>query len=149
MAIDLILLEDVKDLGTLGEQVRVADGYARNYLLPRKKAAPLTPANVKRLEFIKMRMQEEYEKRVTVARTMAEKIQNMSVTIPVQAAENDKLYGSVTELQIAQALAQEGIQVERQSIMLAEPIRELGVYNVDIHLHQEVKTVLKVWVVRA
>lgn len=149
MAVELILLEDVDNLGTLGEQVRVADGYARNYLLPRKLAAPVTKANLRALEARKLEMQKEYEERVAVAEAMADKISKTSVTLTVEAGENDKLYGSVGDVQIAQALAEQGVDVERHAIALEEPIRELGVYTVDVALHDEVKTSLKVWVVRA
>ncbi len=148
MAVELILLEDVKELGTLGDQVRVAEGYARNFLLPKNLAALVTATNLKRLEAKKLRMQEEYQQRVAVAKTLAEKIAKVSATIAMEAGEADKLYGSVGTSQIAEALANEGIELDRHSVMLAEPIRELGVYTVDIHLHTEVKTTLKVWVVR-
>jgi large subunit ribosomal protein L9 len=149
MAVDLILLEDVAGLGSIGDEVRVADGYARNYLLPRKLAAPETPANIKRLEAKKVRLQQEYEERIAVARTLADRIAKLSVTIPVEAADNDKLYGSVTAVQLSSALSEEGITVDRAAFQLEEPIRELGVYTVDIQLHDDVQTALKVWVVRA
>ena len=148
MAVELILLEDVKELGSLGDQVRVAEGYARNFLLPKNLAALATALNLRRLEAKKLRMQEEYQQRVAVAKTLAEKIAKVSATIAMEAGEADKLYGSVGTSQIAEALANEGIELDRHSVMLAEPIHELGVYTVDIHLHTEVKTTLKVWVVR-
>ena len=148
MAVELILLEDVKNLGTMGDQIRVAEGYARNFLLPKDLAALATDTTLKRLEAKKLRMQEEYQQRVAVAKTLAEKIAKVSATIAMEAGEADKLYGSVGTSQIAEALANEGIELDRHSVMLAEPIRELGVYTVDIHLHTEVKTTLKVWVVR-
>ena len=149
MAVELILIEDVAELGKLGDQVRVANGYARNYLLPRKLAVSVTPANFRRLEAKKLRMQQEHEQRVTVANALAEKIGQESVTIPVQASEEDKLYGSVTATHIAEALAENGITIDRHSVVLPEPIKELGVYSVDIALHADVQTTLKVWVVRA
>ena len=149
MAVELVLLEDVKDLGSLGQRVRVADGYARNYLLPRKLGAPLSKANMRILEARKLQMQQEYEERVTVAQAMADKIGKMSVTLTVEAGENDKLYGSVTSVQLVQALAEQGIEVDRQTIELEEAIRELGVYTVEVKLHEKVQASLKVWVVRA
>ena len=149
MAVELILLEDVEGLGSLGERVRVAEGYARNYLLPRELATEVTPSTLRQLEAKKLRMQEEYERRVEVARTMSEKISQESVTIPVQAGEDDKLYGSVTSAHIAEALAENGIEIDRHAVELPEPIKELGVYNVEVNLHPEVETTLKVWVVRA
>lgn len=149
MAVDLILLEDVEGLGKIGDEVHVAEGYARNYLLPRKLAALETPAILKQLEAKKLRLQQEHEERIAVARALADRIAKLSVTIPVEAAENDKLYGSVTEVQLMNALAEEGITLERNAFRLEEPIRELGVYTVEINLHDEVQTALKVWVVRA
>ena len=149
MAQELILLEDVEGLGTFGERVRVAEGYARNYLLPRKLAARVTPENLKQLELRKQKMQEEYEQRVSVAESLAERISRISVTIPMQAGENDKLYGSVTAAQVVDALSEEGIQIDRHNVVLDEPIRELGVYTVTLQLHPQVQTSVKVWVVRA
>jgi large subunit ribosomal protein L9 len=149
MAVELILIEDVEGLGRLGDRVRVADGYARNFLLPRKLAATGTPEVLRQLEAKKLRLQKEHEERIAVAQAMAEKIGKLSVTIPVEATEDDKLYGSVTPAQIVGALAQDGIEIERDAVVLAEPIKELGVYNVDVRLHAEVQARLKVWVVRA
>ncbi len=149
MPVELVLLEDVKDLGQLGDRVKVADGYARNYLLPKKLAAPLTPTVLQQLEARKLRLQKEYEERVAVARAMADKLSRQSLTIAVQADEEDKLYGSVGPQQIVQALAEEGIEVERHAVQLEEPIRELGVYSVELRLHPEVESTVKVWVVRA
>ena len=149
MAVELILLEDVEDLGTIGDTVRVAEGHARNYLLPRNLASTLCPANLRRLEAKKLRLQQDYEERIAVAKTLADKISKLSITIPVEAGDNDKLYGSVSAAQLAIVLAEEGITVDRHAFLLEEPIRELGVYTVDIKLHDEVTTTLKVWVVRA
>jgi large subunit ribosomal protein L9 len=149
MAVELILLGDVESVGRLGDRVRVADGFARNYLLPRKLAAPVTPGTLRRLEARKLQLQKEHEERVGVAKAMAEKIAKLSVSLTVEAGENDKLYGSVTAAQIAEALAAQGVDVERAAVLLDEPIKELGVYTVEVRLHEEVKTPLKVWVVRA
>lgn len=149
MAVELILIEDVEELGKLGEKVRVADGYARNYLLPRNLAVSVTGANLRRLEAKKLRMQQEHEERIEVAQALAEKIGQESVTIPVQASEEDKLYGSVTGTQIAEALAESGITIDRHAVVLEEPIKELGVYSVKLSLHADVEATLKVWVVRA
>lgn len=149
MAVDLILLEDVAGLGTIGDEVRVADGYARNYLLPRNLAVPETPANMKKLEAKKLRLQQEYEERLAVAQALADRIAKLSITIPVEAADTDKLYGSVSAAQLASALSEEGVTVDRSAFQLEEPIRELGVYTVELRLHDDVQTALKVWVVRA
>jgi large subunit ribosomal protein L9 len=149
MAVELILLDDVKDLGVIGDQVKVSDGYARNYLLPKKLAAKVTAGNMRRLEAKKLALQKEHEERVAVARALAEKIASTSVTITAEAGEEDKLYGSITTTQIAEALTEQGVEVDRHAVLLEEPIRQLGVYDVNIHLHSEVQAKVKVWVVRA
>lgn len=148
MATELILLEDVKNLGQMGEKVSVASGYARNFLLPRNLAAPVTPQALQALEAKKEKLQQEHEKRLAVAQSMAEKISQASITIPVEATEDEKLYGSISGAQLASALAENGIELEPECFLLEEPIRQLGVYNVDVHLHPEVKTSLKVWIVK-
>ncbi|OGV63855.1 MAG: 50S ribosomal protein L9 [Lentisphaerae bacterium RIFOXYB12_FULL_65_16] len=145
---ELVLVDDVEGLGRLGDYVRVADGYARNFLLPRKLAAAVTPDVLRQLEGKKLRLQKEHEQRVAVAQAMADKIGKLSVTIAVEATDDDKLYGSVTQMQIVEALAKEGIEIEREAVVLADPIKELGVYNVDVRLHADVQAAVKVWVVR-
>jgi len=149
MAVELILIEDVENLGRLGDRVRVVEGFARNYLLPRKLAAAVTPGTLRRLESRKLQMQKDHEERLAVAQAMAEKISKLSVSLTVEAGENDKLYGSVSSVQIAEALAAQGVDVDRPAILLDEPIKELGVYTVSIRLHDDVQAALKVWVVRA
>ena len=149
MSVQLILIEDVADLGKIGDQVHVAEGYARNYLIPKKKAEFVTSGALKRIEAKKLRLQKEHEERIAVAQAMAEKISKLLVTIPVAAGENDKLYGSVSAAQIADALNAQGIEVERNVVALEEPIRELGSFDVDIKLHAEVSTKVKVMVTRA
>lgn len=149
MAVELILLEDVKDLGRIGDQVRVADGYARNYLIPRKLGVAVTKGNLRRLEARKVALQKEHEERIAVAQALAERIASTSVTITAEAGEEDKLYGSVTPQQIADAMTEQGVEVDRHTITLEEPIRQLGVYEVDVNLHAEVQAKVKVWVVRA
>ena len=149
MAVELILIEDVENLGRLGDRVRVAEGFARNYLLPRKLAAAVSPGTLRRLESRKLQMQKEHEERLAVAQAMAEKISKLSVSLTVEAGENDKLYGSVSSVQIAEALVAQGVEVDRLAILLDEPIKELGVYTVNVRLHDQVQAALKVWVVRA
>ena len=100
MSVQLILLEDVADLGKIGDEVHVANGYARNYLLPLKKAEIVTTAARRRVEAKKLKLQKEHEERVAVAQAMADKIAQLTLTIPVAAGENDKLYGSVSAAQI-------------------------------------------------
>ena len=146
MPVELILLEDVKDLGRIGDTVRVADGFARNYLVPRKLAAAVSTANLRRLEARKLTLQKEHEERVAVARAMAEKIASTSVTITAEAGEEDKLYGSVTNRDVQVALAAAGFDMDRRKILLDQPIKELGIFSVAIKLHSEVKAHVRVWV---
>jgi len=144
----LILLEKVQSLGDEGNIVEVADGYARNYLLPRKKAVPATDSNMIVIEKIKKRREQMMKDEVQQVRELAEKIEHISCTIPVQAGEDDRLYGSVTSADIAAALQQEDIEVDKRKIVLEEPIKKLGIYTVDIHIYPEVSARLKVWVVK-
>jgi large subunit ribosomal protein L9 len=149
MSVQLILLEDVQNLGHIGDQVQVSDGYARNYLLPRKLAEAITPGALKRIEAKKLRLQQEHEERANVARAMADKIGKLLLTIEVAAGESDRLYGSVGTGQISDALAAQGIDIERASIVLPEPIRELGSHSVEIKLHADVSANVSVRVVRS
>lgn len=149
MSVELILLEDVDGLGKIGDKVKAADGYARNYLLPRKLAGKVTPGIMRSLEAKKLRLQADHQERVNVARTLADKISQLTVSIPAQASEDDKLYGSIGPVQIAEALAAQGITLDKADITLAEHFKTLGNYSVEVKLHAEVQAVLKVGIVRA
>ena len=149
MAVELILLDNVSYLGEIGETVKVADGYARNYLIPKGLASKATPGILRRLEAKKKIRQQEYENRVSGFKELAEKLSSHSVTIPVQTGDNDKLYGSVTAQQIIESLQEMNFEIEKKQIVLREPIRELGMYSVDIYLHPEVTSTIKVWIVKA
>jgi len=149
MSVQLILLEDVQDLGRIGDEVHVSESFARNYLLPRKLAEAITPGALKRIEAKKLRLQQEHEERVNVAKAMADKISKLLLTIAVAAGENDKLYGSVGVSQISDALAAQGMDIDRSDIVLPEPIRELGSHSVAIRLHADVRGTVSVKVVRA
>lgn len=148
MSIQLILLEDVKDLGKVGDQVHVAEGYARNYLFPRKLATLITPVALKQIEAKKLKLQKEHEERLAVANAMAEKIAKLQLTISAKAGDDDKLFGSVTAANIAEALAAQGIEVEKGAVQLAEPIHALGSFEVEVRLHAEVTATAKLTVVR-
>ncbi len=148
MAVELVLLEKVDSLGDIGEVVKVAPGYARNYLLPQKLAAPVTEQALQRIEARKAKLQQEHEQRLESLRKLAEQLEKTSITIAVEANEQEKLYGSVTEQQVVEALAGNDLQIEREWVAIEEPIRELGVYSVEVNLAPEIKASLKVWVVR-
>jgi large subunit ribosomal protein L9 len=147
MAVELILLDNIKGLGQIGDQVKVADGYARNYLLPKDKAAPMTPGVMRSLEKRKLELQKLAEENLAIAKTLAAKITGTELTIEARASEDGKLYGSVSAQQIAEELAKLDLMIDRQDVLLAEPIRELGVYDVEIHVHAELKASVKVQVV--
>ena len=149
MSVELILLDNVENLGQIGDSIKVADGYARNYLIPKGLASKATPGVLRQLEAKKSMRQQEYEKEVTECTELADKISNQSITIPMQTGEDEKLYGSVTAQQIVDALKEMDLEVDKKQIVLPEPIRQLGVYPVDIHLHREVVATIKVWVVKA
>jgi large subunit ribosomal protein L9 len=144
----LILLENVKNLGSTGDEVEAKDGYARNYLIPRKLAMKATPGALRVLEQKRQAKAREEEKIKGECETIAEKIKNTSCTISMETGEEEKLFGAVTSEMIAESLLAEGVNVDKKDILLEEPLKKLGVYNVDIRLHPEVKTQVRVWVVK-
>ena len=145
---EILLLEKVENLGLEGDIVKVADGYARNFLIPRKKAVKASKGTVELQQHIKEKrvLQMQTEREEVLA--LAEKIANCSLTIPVKVGEEDKLYGSVTSKDIAEMLKVEGVVVDRKDVQLSEPIRSLGVYLIKINIHSEVQASLKLWVVK-
>jgi len=147
MAIEVLLMTDVKDLGTTGKVVNVSEGYARNCLFPRKLAAPVTPSALKRIEKVKREQGAAKEASLKSAREMAAKIAGCSCTVPVKLGEADKMFGSVTVGAIADVLRAQGVEIDRHQILLENPIKELGVYDVKVKVHPEVDATLKVWVV--
>lgn len=140
-------MADLEGLGLEGETVKVSEGYARNYLIPRKLAVPLTNAALKRLEKNKLGRDARHLKELESAQSLAGAIEKISCTITAKVGENEKLFGSVTAADIIAALKQQGIELDKRKLMLAEPIRELGIFQVKIKLHPQVDVVLKVWVV--
>jgi large subunit ribosomal protein L9 len=147
MAIEVLLMSDVKNLGAEGETVTVADGYARNYLLPKNLAAPVTEATRRRLAKQQLQRADKVEAQLDAARAMATRLAGVSCTIPARAASDEQLYGSVTATEITNSLANQGIEVDRSDVLLKAPIKELGIFGVPIRLHPEVEATLKVWVV--
>ena len=145
----VILLENIDKLGRIGDVITVKEGYARNFLLPGKKAKEATPGNMKILDELKKKQAEEDAKKLKDAQALASKIGAMSLTINAQAGEEDKLFGSVSSEMISASLSTEGIFVDKKDISIEEPIKKLGVYQVVIKIHPEVKASLKVWVVKS
>lgn len=144
----IILIADVDKVGKVGEIADVKKGYARNFLFPRKLAIEAIDSNLRLTEDIKKKHEQKLAKEKSLMEQLATKISNMSCTIPVAAGEEDKLFGSVTSVHIAETVSVEGINIDKKQIHLAEPIRKLGVYQVEIKLHPEVTASLKVWVVK-
>lgn len=145
---EVILREHVEHLGRRGEIVKVADGYARNYLLPRKLALPATEANRKWVErerrIAEMRDREEK----AAAEAIATRLSALEITVPRRTGENDQLYGSVTNADIAELLAARGFEIDRRKILLPDPIKQLGEVTVPVKLHREVVAQLRVVVVK-
>jgi large subunit ribosomal protein L9 len=145
---EVILLDSVPNLGDRGATVKVKPGYARNYLFPRKLALPMSDANRNVFSERERVLEKRDQVAMEGARKAAEKLADVSCTIRVQVGEEDKLYGSVTAADIARSLTEQGHEVDRRQIELAEPIKQLGVYTVDLKLHREVSAPIKVWVVK-
>lgn len=144
----VILKDNIDRLGKLGDDVEVTDGYARNYLIPRGLVWPYEEKYLKRVENLKNRIKAEKIRQKTEADEKAKKIEETSITIEVEVGEDDKLFGSVTNIDITDKLKEAGIEVDKKNIRIQEPIKKLGVYKVMIKMHPEVETTCKVWVVK-
>lgn len=149
MPMQVILREDVQQLGKMGELVAVKRGYGRNYLIPKGLAVEATPRNVRRLEHERRLIEQRREKLLAEARTLAEKLRDISITISKNTTDEDRLYGSVTNREIADALSAEGVNIDRRKILIDEPIRSLGVFRVKVKLNAEIDGEVKVWVIKA
>ena len=145
----VILNKDLEHLGNAGDVISVKSGYARNFLIPRQVASEATVKNVRVLEHQKRVIADRVRKERGVFEAIAKKINEASVTIPVNVGEEGKLFGSVTNKDIAEALAKEGIQVDKRKIRLEESIKELGTFTIPISLHQDVTGHLQVHLVKA
>jgi large subunit ribosomal protein L9 len=143
----VILLKDVKNLGNEGEVVNVADGYGRNYLIPREFAVEATKTSMEMLERRKAKEAKKAEQALESAQELKEKIENADVTITVKAGENGRLFGSVTNKDINESLTNQGIDIDRRKMQMDEPIREIGEKVVPVKLHKDVVAELKVKVV--
>jgi large subunit ribosomal protein L9 len=145
----VILREDVQKLGKAGDVVEVKDGYARNYLIARNLAVGADAGHLRQLEHERKLLRDRKEKTLKQARELAEKIGKASCTIAVQVGEEDKLFGSVTAMDIAKYLGKEGIEIDKKLIDLEEPIKTLGVFTVPVRIMSDVEAKLKVWVVKS
>ncbi|HEX5215501.1 MAG TPA: 50S ribosomal protein L9 [Vicinamibacterales bacterium] len=149
MSMEVILKEHVEHLGRRGEIVKVANGYARNYLLPRKLALAVTEENKRQIEREKARAEAKDADELKDARTLAAKVETADIAIARRVGEGDILYGSVTTADIADALAARDIVVDRRKIQLAEPLKVLGEHPVPVKIHRDVTVNVVVKVVAA
>ncbi len=144
---EVILRENVEGLGKRGDIVRVKDGYARNYLIPRRLAVPVTPGNIKQIELEKKNWAIKHQKEIEAAEAIKDIIEKITITVTKKAGENNQLFGSVTAQDIADALAKEKVEIDKKKIELPEQIKELGTFPVKIKLHPEITVETKVYVV--
>lgn len=145
---EIILNQDVDKLGKAGAVVNVKEGFARNFLIPNKLAMPANSANLKKLEQERQKKVAEFQKTKKEFEQLKTKLDSLSLTIPALIHEEDKLFGSISSQDIAQALKDEGFEIDKNSIYLEEPIKSLGIYEIPIKLHPEVSTKIKVWIVK-
>jgi large subunit ribosomal protein L9 len=146
---ELLLKQNVEHLGRIGDVVTVRVGYARNFLLPQGLAVPVTKANMAQIERARAQALAEEQARIGTLKELAQKIGEASVTIEGRANEEGHLFGSVNAAQIAAALRGKGLPVEEKQIRLEQPLKEIGVFDIVVHLHQSVDATVKVWVVQA
>ena len=144
----IILTESLDNLGDAGSVVDVKDGYARNFLIPRKLALVASRGNMKVYEELKRRKEARDNRAQREAVALSKKLEKASCTIPVAVGKEDQIFGSVTAQHISEHLVEQGFEIDRRLIQLEEPIRALGVYDVSIRLHAEVSATVKVWVVK-
>jgi len=145
----VILREDVEDVGNIGDVLEVAPGFARNYLIPRNKAVEATTRSIKAIEHTKRVIGEKAKKEKASLEDYGKKVSATNITIPMNVGKDDKLFGSVTTKDIADALAAQGVEIDKRKIQLPHAIRELGTTKVAIKLHSQVTTEINVTVVRA
>lgn len=144
---EVILKEDIPHLGKIGEVVRVRDGYARNYLLPRGMVLVANKKNIKSFEHQKRVVAAQRERVLKQAQSLGEKLTALVLTVPVKAGEEGKIFGSVTSIDIEEALKAQGFEIERRKIHITEPIRSLGEFEVPVRLAADVTVNVKVSVV--
>ena len=148
MGTELLLLSDVEKLGKAGDVVKVADGYARNYLLPQDLAAPVSKHALRRLEKLRKEREEVSRIQLAEAKEKASKLDNASVTLRAKTVDGTRLYGSIQAADIAAALETgQKITVDKAQIALDEPIKETGTFDIAVKLHPELTCTIKVWVV--
>jgi large subunit ribosomal protein L9 len=143
----VILREDIDKLGKIGDLVKVADGYARNYLVPNKKAIEATPKNLHAMDHAKKMVADRLRKLKKEAAADADMIKALAITIKAKSGEEGKLFGSVTSMDIAEAMKAEGVAIDKRKIILDEPIKRLGDYTIAVKLHADVTADFKLTVI--
>lgn len=144
----VILRKNFDQLGKVGDVVNVKDGYARNYLIPRQIAYQATAGNIRALEEEKKQIQKREAKELEEAQKLAAELEKVSVTIPVKVGEEDKIFGTVTNQMIVDALKEKGFEIDKRKVEITEQIKSLGIYTVAVKLHSNVTASIKTWVVR-
>ena len=145
---NIILMENVEKLGQVGDVVKVKDGYARNYLLPRQLGVPATAGNVKRIEKEKTKRLAVYEAEKKEAEQKAELLSKVSLTVAVEVNDQEKLYGAVPESDIIDAFHKEGQHIDRKSLVLEKPVDDLGIFEIGVKLHPQVIAKIRLWVTK-
>jgi large subunit ribosomal protein L9 len=145
---EVILSQDVAGVGKAGEAIKVKDGFAHNFLFPKQLAVPVTAANLKKLEQEKNLRSSRLEKEKKEAQDLKDKLAGISLTIAVLTQEEDKLYASIGRTEIHRALSDEGYTIDKNAIIIEEPIKSLGIYQVPVKLHPEVLAEVKIWIVK-
>lgn len=143
----VILKEDVKSIGSMGQIAEVSDGFARNYLVPKGLAVEANVKNMRSLEHEKKVIQEKARKVKNSVQDLANRLANMNVVIKTKAGEEGKLFGSVTTMDIAEQLKNQGIEIDKKKISLDEPIKRLGTYAVNLRLHSEITAQVNIQVI--
>ena len=144
---EILLIKPVEGLGAEGDQVKVRNGYARNYLLPQKIGVAITAANRKQVEVLKQRRAVREAAELNDAKAVASALEKVNIAIAVKTGEGGKLFGSVTNRDIADALAKEGLEIDRKHVELSEPIRVIGAHTVPVKLAKDVSASVKVYVI--
>ncbi len=145
----VILKAEVENLGDAGDIVKVSPGYGRNFLIPRGLAIPATEGSVKQADHEKTVADAIRRKQLGTSKSLAEKLESTAISIRRETGDDEKLFGSVTNRDVAEALAAEGIELDRRQIVLDEPIKSIGLFNVKVRLHSQVTASVRVYVIRA
>jgi len=145
---EVILIQDIANIGKSGAVIKVKDGYARNFLFPQKLAVPVTAVNLKNLELAKQKKDVQAEQLKKEALDLESRLAGLSLTIPALVQENEELYGSISTQEISVSLKEEGFDIDKEVILLDERITKLGIYEVSLKLHPEVMAKIKLWIVK-